>query len=118
MTVKTKRKLILPFSFMALALLLIAAPASSLQAEPKPPKSPIVKYIEALLKMQVKSVAKSGVKMQINVVPDAYLYFMAKKYEECLNFGFDEDLTVGKLKRAHIKYKRFQNRLYFKIHIA
>jgi len=103
---------------MALALLLIAAPASSLQAEPKPPKSPIVKYIEALLKMQVKSVAKSGVKMQVNVVPDAYLYFMARKYQEYEGLGLDATLLSKKLGSAHTKYKRYRNRLFFRINIS
>ena len=90
----------------------------SLSAAPKPPKSPIAKYIEALLKMQVKTATKSGVKMQINVVPDAYLYFMAKKYQEYEDLGLDATLLSKKLGSAHTKYKRYRNRLFFRINIS
>ena len=94
------------------------APACSLLAAPKPPKSPIEKYIEGLLKMQVKSATKSGVKMQVSVVPDAYLYFMARKYQEYEGLGLDAALLSKKLGSAHTKYKRFQNRLFFRINIS
>ena len=94
------------------------APACSLLAAPKPPKSPIEKYIEGLLKMQVKSATKSGVKMQGSVVPDAYLYFMARKYQEYEGLGLDAALLSKKLGSAHTKYKRFQNRLFFRINIS
>ncbi len=103
------------------AILLMVAPSKNLRCEPEPiaaAPSSIEDYMDDLLAMQPIAESRSGVRMSIEVVHDAYLYFMAKKYEECQNFGFDEDLIVGKLKSAHTKYKRFQNRLYFRIHIA
>ena len=108
-------------AFGLVTVLLLAAPGENLRCEPEPiaaAPSSIEDYMDDLLAMQPIAESRSGVRMSIEVVHDAYLYFMAKKYEECLNFGFDEDLTVGKLKSAHIKYKRFQNRLYFRIHIS
>ena len=80
------------------AVLLLAAPSGNLRCEPEPvtaAPSSIDDYIDDLLAMQPISESRSGVRMSIEVVHDAYLYFMAMKYEECLNFGFDEDLTVG-----------------------
>ena len=99
-------------------LVLIASlflPAAHLAAEPLPS---IADYIDDLLAMQPLSESRSGVRMDIEVVHDAYLYMMALKYEEYENYGFDEDLIVSKLKSDHVKYKRYQNRLFFRIHIA
>ena len=115
---KTKLKSYPPVCGAALGLLLSMAPLCSLPAAPKPPKSPIEKYIESLLKMQVKTATKSGVKMQVNVVPDAYLYFMASKYQEYEGLGLDAALLSKKLGSSHTKYKRFQNRLFFRINIS
>lgn len=103
---------------LLLAIVLLTASLEDLQAAPKPPKSPIAKYIEALLKMQTKSATKSYVTMRVSVVPDAYLYFMAKTYREYEDLGLDENLLVKKLGSAHTKYKRFQKRLFFRISIA
>lgn len=103
------------------AILLLMAPGGILLSEPEPAAvapSSIDDYIDDLLAMQPLSESRSGVRMSIEVVHDAYLYFMAKKYEEYQNFGFDEELLVGKLRSAHTKFKRFKNRLYFRIHIS
>ena len=107
-----------PVLGFAMALLLSVAPFCSLQAAPEAPISSIEKYLQALLKMQVKSATKSGVKMQVHVVPDAYLYFMAKKYKEYEGLGLDATLLSKKLGSAHTKYKRFQNRLFFRVNLT
>ena len=90
-------------------------PVGQLAAKPVPS---IADYLDDLLAMQPLSESRSGVRMDIEVVHDAYLYMMALKYEEYENYGFDEDLIVSKLKSDHLKYKRYQNRLFFRIHIA
>ena len=90
-------------------------PVGHLAAKPVPS---IADYLDDLLAMQPLSESRSGVRMDIEVVHDAYLYMMALKYEEYENYGFDEDLIVSKLKSDHLKYKRYQNRLFFRIHIA
>ena len=103
---------------LGLAIFVLAAPIGYLSAEPLPAPSAIDDYIDDLLAMQPLSESRGGVRMDIEVVHDAYLYMMARKYEEYGNYGFDEDLIVSKLKSDHTKYKRYQNRLYFRIHIA
>ena len=90
-------------------------PVGQLAAKPVPS---IADYLDDLLAMQPLSESRSGVRMDIEVVHDAYLYMMALKYEEYENYGFDEDLIVSKMKSDHLKYKRYQNRLFFRIHIA
>ena len=69
-------------------------PIENLQAAPKPPKSPIAKYIAAMLNMQAKTATKNGVKLKIAVVPDAYLFFMAKTYQDYEDLGLDEKLLA------------------------
>ena len=83
----------------------------------KAPKSSIESYLDSLLKMQVKSATKNGVKLTVQVIPDAYLYFMAKMYRDYEGLGLSEELLAKKLGSAHTKYKRFRNRLFFKISI-
>ena len=100
------------FTSVLIASLLL--PAGYLAAEPLPS---IADYIDDLLAMQPLSESRSGIRMDIEVVHDAYLYMMARKYEEYENYGFDEDLLTSKLKSDHNKYKRYQNRLYFRIHL-
>lgn len=118
MTVKSKLEIPATFYALALALFLIAVPIENLQAAPKPPKSPIAKYIAAMLNMQAKTATKNGVKLRIAVVPDAYLFFMAKTYQDYEDLGLDEKLLAKKLASAHTKYKRFRNRLFFRINIT
>ncbi len=101
--------------FTAVLIASLLLPVGYLAAEPVPG---IGDYIDDLLAMQPLSKSRGGVRMDIEVVHDAYLYMMAKKYEEYENYGFDEDLIVSKLKSDHTKYKRYQNRLYFRIQIA
>ena len=99
-------------------ILLLTAPAENLRCEPEPlaaAPSAIQDYIDDLLAMQPISESRSGIRMSIEVVHDGYLYMMARKYEEYENYGFDEDLLVSKLKSDHNKYKRYQNRLYFRV---
>ena len=103
------------------AVLLLAAPSGNLRCEPEPvaaAPSSIDDYIDDLLAMQPLSETRGGVRMDIEVVHDAYLYVMAQKYEEYANYGFDEALIVSKMKSDHTKYKRYQNRLFFRISIA
>ena len=83
----------------------------------KAPKSSIESYLARMLTMQVKSATKNGVKMTIQVVPDAYLYYMAKIYRDYEGLGLSEGLLAKKLGSAHTKYKRFQNRLFFRVTI-
>jgi len=54
-------------------------------------KSSIESYLARMLTMQVKSATKNGVKMTIQVVPDAYLYYMAKIYRDYEGLGLSED---------------------------
>ncbi|MCH2580271.1 MAG: hypothetical protein MK133_03625 [Planctomycetes bacterium] len=77
------------FTTVLIASLLL--PIGHLAAEPVPG---IGDYIDDLLAMQPLSNSRGGVRMDIEVVHDAYLYIMAKKYEEYANYGFDEDLIV------------------------
>ena len=101
--------------FTAVLIASLLLPIGHLAAEPVPG---IGDYIDDLLAMQPLSESRGGVRMDIEVVHDAYLYIMAKKYEEYENYGFDEDLIVSKLKSDNTKYKRYRNRLFFRIHIA
>lgn len=105
---------------LGLAIFIFATPGEHLSAEPPPAPAPsaIDDYIDDLLAMQPLSETRGGVRMDIEVVHDAYLYVMAQKYEEYANYGFDEDLIVSKMKSDHTKYKRYQNRLFFRINIA
>ncbi len=84
----------------------------------KAPKSSIENYLVRMLTMQVKSATKNGVKLTVQAVPDAYLYFMAKTYRDYEGLGLSEELLTKKLGSAHTRYKRFQNRLFFKITIT
>ena len=84
----------------------------------KAPKSSIENYLARMLTMQVKSATKNGVKLTVQAVPDAYLYFMAKTYRDYEGLGLSEELLTKKLGSAHTKYKRFQNRLFFKVAIT
>ena len=117
--------------FVAASLLLsLTMPLDSLQAAPKDPKknknsktrkapkSSIETYLARMLTMQAKSATKNGVKLTVQAVPDAYLYYMAKIYQDYEGLGLSEELLAKKLGSAHTKYKRFQNRLFFKITIT
>ena len=103
---------------LGLILLLLVPVIKDLQGAPTPPPSAIGDYIEDLLAMQPMSESRAGVSMDIEVIHDAYLFAMAQKYEEYVNYGFDEDLIVSKIKSDHTKYKRYQNRLLFRINIS
>ena len=103
---------------LLLSIFLLTTPIGELRAAPKPPKSPIGKYLDGLLKMQTKSATKNDVSMRVSVIHDAYLYFMAKTYQEYEDLGLDENLLSKKLGSAHTKYKRFQKRLLFRISIS
>lgn len=102
---------------LGLAIFVLAVPIGYLSAEPLQPPS-ISVYISELLAMQPVSQSRGGASMDIEVVHDAYLYYMAKAYEEIEDLALDEELLTKQMKKFHTKYKRWQKKLFFRVHIS
>lgn len=90
---------------LALTLFVLSASAAGFAQEPKLPKPG---YAKKLASIKVEKPEAEGADFEIAVIPDLYLYEMAKGFEELAKSGYTGDRLQKELEKLHKDAKKKQ----------